>query len=511
MDEPWTAYDVREISGGYQNLIPEQFADRGGERLRIQRRVEAAQAGDIEYPLVEFYGVVGQGKSWLLSYLVHSYWFSNGPTPPGTKSTFSAKIDFDRLRASSEHKPLSLLGTLVAQIKEQLTAVTPTPAFPALTAGKELEEQTKEFTDFVVALLDRYVPILAFDATEKADEELLDWLETQIICPIIRTNRAIFVFGGRLWHRWKIFEVRRRVEPIELPPLDCTKESTEGTAELLAKLSTAEAQSIASCLYDYAFGHPLASKMIFDKLKALPELSTSSIDARALEANHDVIADLVRTRVVEERFFDELGEHSYLKELLWAVCILRKFNPTPLRHFTVSFIDGEYERRPGGFYLGAIRDMQATTLVQWNSAAGGYALDPVARKIMAKNLAMREPCEFWRRHQEAVRFYDNWIGQFPRNAVGFLIERTFHQSWALQDAKTPQETAGILVAEFGDLLDCVEKHPDVQWDLPDMAVALQEELAKDQELKAAIPKEASEKLEARAKQFHESFRGPSNV
>lgn len=508
MGEPSMICDVRRISGGYEDLIPKQFADRERERLLIQRRVEAAQTGEIEYPLVEFYGVVGQGKSWLLSYLAHQYRFSNGRGPSLEKPTLSAKIDFGVLRTLPHS--YSLLQSLTTQIREQLAKAEPDLTFPAsLTEDapppENVDVVAKELADFVAGLTDRYVPVLAFDATEKADEELLDWLEERMVYPVIRTNRAIFVFSGRLWHRWKIFEARRRVEPIELFPLDRKREQVEGTADLLTKLDVKRAETVARALYNYAFGHPLASKMIF---KELQRLAPEGFDEHTLEKNWDVIAEIVKSKVIEGRFFDELGKYSYLKDLLWGICILRKFNPTPLRHFTVSFIDAEYEQKPGGYYLDAIRDMQDTTLVQWNSAAGGYALDPVVRKIMAKNLSMRDPAEFQQRHQKAVELYDNWIKQFPRNATGFLIERTFHRNWALRDGKTQREIGDTLVSEFDRILNDVEKHPDVQWDLPDMAAALNEELDKDEELMEVISGDAFEKLKEHAERFREKFRGP---
>ena len=499
--------DVRKISGGYEDLIPQQFADRENEKLLIQRRVEAAKTGEIEYPLIEFYGIVGQGKSWLLSYLAHQYWFSNGRRPSPEKPTFSAKIDFGVLRTF--HHSYLLLQSLTAQIKEQLAEAEPDLRFPSsLTEDapppESIDIVARELAEFITALTDRYVPVLAFDATEKADEELLDWLEEQVVYPILRSNRAVFVFSGRLWHRWKIFEVRRRVEPVELPTLDHKREQVEGTAELLTKLDVERPETIARALYDYAFGHPLASKVIF---KELQELIPEGVNEHTLEENQDIVAEIVKSKVIEDHFFDELGEHGYLEPLLWGVCILRKFNPTPLRHFTVSFIDAEYEQKPGGFYLDAIRDMQDTTLVQWSSAAGGYVLNPVVRRIMAKNLSMREPTEFRRRHQEAVKLYDKWIEHFPRNAVGFLIERTFHRTWTLQDGKTQREIGKTLISEFDQKLQSIGKHPDVQWDLPDMAAALNEELAKDEELMEVVSKDTFDKLKERARRFREQFRG----
>jgi hypothetical protein len=249
------------------------------------------------------------------------------------------------------------------------------------------------------------------------------------------------------------------------------------------------------------------TRVIHDDVQAM--VSPGEVDERALVEHHEAVARSVREKIIEGRFFDELGQHEYLRPLFWAVCILRSFILTPLRHFTVGFIDGEYEEKPGGFYLDAIRDMQETTLVQWSSAAGGYMLDPVVRKIMAKNLLMTDRDEFRRRHQEAVRLYDRWIEQYPRNAVGYLIERTFHRYWALQVTEGERQITRALVAEFDRILAQVGEEPDVQWDLPDMAVALSEELVQDEELAELLPADAYKRLVQRAEQFREALRGSS--
>jgi len=507
MGEPSETYDVKRISGGYEDLAPSLFANRNKELKLIQRRIEAAQRGEVERSLIGFYGVVGLGKSWLVSYLANHYWFRDGHGPFPKKPTLSAKADFT---SEEFHSRFSILQAIALQIKEQLTKARPDFVLPRLlqegvSPSENIDAVANEFTGFVVGLLDHYIPVLTFDATEKADEELLDWLEKRVVYPIIRTNRAIFVFAGRRWHRWKIFEVRRRVEPIELRPFDRKKEEA---VEQLARLDVEKAESLAHGIYEYAFGHPLASKAVFKGLRKLVA-SSELLDERVLEENLDIVKEVILDEIIEKQFFGELGKNVYLKPLLWGICILRKFNPTPLRHFTMHFIDAEYKQKPGGFYLDAIRDMQDTTLVQWNSAAGGYILGPVVRRIMAKNLYMREPEKFRQWHQEAVALYDGWIEQYPRNAVGFLIERTFHRAWALRaDGKTEQEINNTLVTDFSRILKTVAKHPDVQWDLPDMASALSEELDKDEELKETIPENAYGELVNQAQQFLEKFRGP---
>ncbi len=155
MSKPSTTYDVvLEISGGYEDLIPKQFADREDERLLIQRRVEAAQTGEVEYPLVEFYGVVGQGKSWLLSYLARQYWLSDGQGPSLEKPTFSAKIDFGVFHTPSHS--YSLLQSLTSQIREQLAKAEPELKLPRSlekdAPPENVDVVAKELAEFVTAL-----------------------------------------------------------------------------------------------------------------------------------------------------------------------------------------------------------------------------------------------------------------------------------------------------------------------------------------------------------------------
>ena len=172
----------------------------------------------------------------------------------------------------------------------------------------------------------------------------------------------------------------------------------QGTAHLLARYGVKQAETRALELYHYAFGHPLTSRVI------LKELGGQDIPETALVKRQPDIARIVAEQVIEERFFDQLGAHGYLEPLLWVVCILRKFNPTPLRYFAAKFLPDRYAKEPGGFYLDAIRDLQDTTLVRWDSAAAGYVLDPVVRQIMAKNLAMRQPGTFREWHEAPERY-----------------------------------------------------------------------------------------------------------
>jgi hypothetical protein len=205
---------------------------------------------------------------------------------------------------------------------------------------------------------------------------------------------------------------------------------------------------------------------------------------------------------------------EYLVPLLPVTYILRKFNPTPLRTFAERLLDPDipdeksrYARQTGSFYLDAIRDLQIATLAEWSSAQSGYLLAPVIRKIMAQNLRMESPDRFMRYQERARAVYDEWIQAYPRNAVSFLIERTFHRTWELiARSSLNGSVAEKVVKEFDELWTTVQKRDDVQWDLPDMAVALVEKLGEDEELRDLIPNRGYGDLLAIAMRSREQLR-----
>jgi hypothetical protein len=127
---------------------------------------------------------------------------------------------------------------------------------------------------------------------------------------------------------------------------------------------------------------------------------------------------------------------------------------------------------------------------------------------MTKNLAMRDQEEFRRRHLKARGMYDRWLKQYPRNAVGLLIERSFHQSWLLRaDSKSPIEIRNILMMDFQAGLQEVKDNPEIASDLADMAIALKEELDRDTELKESVSEEVYAEILQAADRFVQEVRG----
>jgi hypothetical protein len=288
-------------------------------------------------------------------------------------------------------------------------------------------------------------------------------------------------------------------------PLDHQQRDVKDTTEFLEKLGIQQSRAVAGALYEYTFGHPLASRIVIDNL--LCDIPAARIDVRTFDERREAISETISAEVIDRCFLDQLGSRPDLRSLLWTICVLRKFSPTPLRHLAEGLSGGESKHWQGGLLLDAVRDLQETTLVQWDSATSEYTLDRMVRKIMAQNLAVREPAEFQRRHDEAVRLYDRWIEQFPHNAAGYLLERTFHRYWALSATGRPR-VEYMLVSEFAERLEQVKSVPDVEWELPGVAAALRQKLDRADELRDLLSANTFGQLAHLSTEFYEEMRSP---
>jgi hypothetical protein len=225
---------------------------------------------------------------------------------------------------------------------------------------------------------------------------------------------------------------------------------------------------VAAALWSYSSGHPLTTRVIYDTLFRLnPEAPLDTIAARETD-----IAQAVY-RLIENHFLTVVAQPE-LRRLIWDTCALRRFNVAHLREFSVD----EAADRSDGFYLNLIRDLVASTLVHWSSQAGGYVLDPVVRRVVARNLRMREPERYLEQHRKAVAMYQGWVQKHPRSAGDFLIEWMYHQAevWQTQGIMSDDEIASQLTQEFQKQLDRLKEDPQMQWDLPDIARSLEERL-----------------------------------
>ncbi|MEE8392447.1 MAG: AAA family ATPase [Anaerolineae bacterium] len=453
---PITVADVPAPGPCSFSYDPNEFVARIREVALASQRVSTRQGkGDsrITCPLIEFYGATGQGKSWLLSHLRAEFRHdpqSDSPHP------FSVLIDLGDF-PDREHSS-ALLQALANQLGEQVGAET-------VPSVEERDEVAAEALGKYLHDLGReLVPVLLFDTADQADDEFLDWIEEHLIYPAIRGDAVIFVFASRTRLRWKKFEVRRRVESRELGSFE-RPQTGEQIEQLRGEKPDGET---ITALWNYSFGHPLTTRVIYDTLCHFnPDAPLDGVETWE-EKLVQVVYDLI-----EKHFFASVKQRE-LRELIWNICVLRKFNVAHLREFA----DIEEQNA-----LSRINELVASTLVRWSSEDGGYVFDPVVRQILARNLQMREQERYLKQHEAAAATYERWIQKYPRNAGDFLIEWMVHQTevWRVK-GESDDEIASRSATKFQRRLDQLRDDPQAQWDLPDVARALDERLLKREDM-----------------------------
>jgi|GEM_PF-2688551 len=496
---------VPSTDGNYEQYQDLLFVGREPEAGLFRKKIEAAQKEPLRGSLIEAYGVIGAGKSWLMEHirtrfhygtddslrldghrlekptltaLVNLEQFSPSDLAVKRQETRFAEILYDLL------KPL--VDELINQLQEQGEVVS-IPSFFATEhppSVEKLDEVAAAFKNFVCWLSEKKLPILLFDTTEQLfrelperDSDLLDWMEDNVFYPLVRIGQVILVFSGRRRLRWKKFEIRRQVEPHHLEPFD--KDDTE---RQLVKLAGENGEAVAQATYEYSFGHPFTSKVILEELIQISQTQDIVLNKDLFVRNASEIERVIDSRVIEGKFL--LGVAPRLKTMLRVIAVVRKFNANPLRYFASQFINPRYEQEAGAFYLDTIRDMVDSTLVEWSHAHGGYILDPVVRKIMSKHLLVTNVEGFKKRHRAAIQLYEKWIESYPENSGTYLIEELFHLFNLRLAERTSEENIGEELLTIFREATIGEKSR-----LPqnmDMAISLSEELKRDDELEEAV-------------------------
>jgi len=312
--------------------------------------------------------------------------------------------------------------------------------------------------------------VLFLDTLEKADPELLDWMEDEVISPLIRTDRALVIAASRAPHRWKRFEVRRRAHPARLDPFD---ERT--TRKQLPKRYSALAAEVMRLTY----GHPFGNVQVFQSILKIEQeigrpFKCTDFDEYRARLVQELVDQLIEQIVMQDVPSDI--RHAYR-----VVALARHFDVNVLRRLLTRFVQDPFADKSAAYFLGVVGAMVKTTLVEWRSDRRGYALDDTIRGMLALNVKLTNQKLYQEINQDLIGLYDEWIGRVPENRSGFIIERLYHEV-RLQNAR------GASTEDIADRLcrlikDYLKYYPMPEGgETPHGRTVLKEELSRDTDL-----------------------------
>jgi hypothetical protein len=400
---------------------PESFVARKTELKTIREKVRQAQTENmIVEPVINFWGVGGIGKTWLLRHLEHTYNYLTEPTAEPSflepRPTFSLYYTFvdDPTKISLSTLTKSLASQTFSQLSERLSEEDRDILVQAGNTGN-----IKTLANILKKLSRDFVPLILLDNTEKI--ESADWaeLEQELVEPLVSSNRVLVVIAGRRRApRWKRFEVRRRaMEP------DKTRIHAFSKDQVSKQIEQQGYRIPADLLFSYTAGNPHLVDAIARNIRDWT--NGKEPDSIWFDQHQDDLL-LPILQAYEEHLLEDLPKR--LREVLQAVSPLRAYRLEALR-FMLTNRKIKVEPQPDSYYLSLLRDLeQQTEVVWWSQSRRAYKTDGMVRRVMNRKLLLQDEKAYTWRHRQAIKMYWNWAETYSGASEDFIIEIWFHQA-----------------------------------------------------------------------------------
>jgi hypothetical protein len=364
------------------------YVNREEQIRKAESRLYAMRHGQPVYDsILEWYGIPGIGKTTLVQKAIASYCQE-------TNIPFSC-VDFslDRNPKAQDYPVDPKL--LIEIIFEQLE-IDSTPITDPISKSDILRR--------LRPLLQQGPIVIAFDTTEEVNTKLVVWIEENLIAPLLKEAKVLFIWTGRFKQQWHIFEVGSRVVSKKLAPLD--REATQEQKNLYGE-GIGEVD-----VYSITFGHPLANKALFQLLVENPR------------ANKQHLIDEVNNAVVDKLVMDNV--EGDLNQACRVLSVVRQFDFVMVKQILSRFVES-FKDRQNIYPMKIVNRLTSTALVEWDAVRKGYALDETIRHILALHLRTKKSDKYLYINNLAADIYEDWIERVPENRSIYILEWLYHQ------------------------------------------------------------------------------------
>lgn len=428
----------------------EQLVDRDEQLAKFTDvLVRISRQGLVSSNLFEWYGSPGIGKSMLVKMLA-----SRAESKHAAWTIVNFKQSEDKADAYLRD-PITLIEEIVSDLKRQVNLDThefdaalqgyknaSLPDDGVVSAYSAMDQETRlyrrpdwltELRNVVVAFIkiintlpaqektDGVRPVvLFFDETERADIELIDWVEEWVINPLIQVKHCVIVWTARRPWRWKRPEIRRRLtsEMLKVFEPEMVKEQIEsGSAkpDLVSELF--------NNVYSLTGGHPFASFIVINELDTLAQQG-NRITSDNFHDFESKLLEEVFDRFVNDYAFSEL-ESNDLKIACKFISLVRLFDSTMLRKILQTCAGDLFAPWNQDDFGDLLLKLKKTQLLVWEK---GFAIDPGLRHILQKYFMVLDRNKFITANQMALQVYDDWLGRPVDNRSLFVLEELYHSA-----------------------------------------------------------------------------------
>lgn len=308
--------------------------------------------------------------------------------------------------------------------------------------------------------------VFFFDETEHIEPILINWLEEWVISSILRTNRCLVVWTARQPWRWKLPEVRQKLESQPLPPF-----SPEHVQQQLEAGQVDLAQELFGSVYRLTEGHPFAGRLAVERIhewQTAGEQVTSDFiwDQRA------VLLKRIFERFIQNYAF--VGLEKNVQTALKLMALVRIVDNKMLQALLQNHGGKKYVDLSVIQTQTLLLQLKRSQLLIWKK---GHSLDTELRHLIRSYYLTNEPHIFRAVNQTALAINRAWLEKPVDNRNLFVIEELYHLA-SLQEAGEPVN----FMAEFQKRLT----EYDITWTDPEVRQSALErlvgELEADKEL-----------------------------
>jgi hypothetical protein len=380
---------------------------------QIQQIAQAhVQTSSVE-PIINFWGVRGIGKTWLLYHLydLYSYGSVTSSAPAtATYPTLALLYSFSGQTTAPllEHITSQLADNTIRQMASALTADEQNQLAHASATGN--------IDDLVVALLSlsqRFVPLILLDNTEQVSQA--DWgvIEPRLIEPLALSGQILIIVAGQRPIRFRRFEVRRRClipEKSHVRAFDL-QYTRRQVSQRAPKIS-------ADVVFLHSMGNPhltdILAQLMFKQVGgALVQPNVISV-LRQGEA--EMLADIPTNVVLE-------GVATDLRNILYHLAPLRQYRVEALR-LMCQFLSAALS---DSYCLRVLQTLGSySEVVRWDRNLRAYTTDTTVRRIINQRQILEDPRAYATQHRRAHDMYQDWASQSPMVSEDFIVEMMFH-------------------------------------------------------------------------------------
>lgn len=445
---------------GKPDYQPDLFVNRDQEVSLVENKVEQGRLGiSIREPLVNFWGVGGNGKTWLLHHIRNLYRYQSDLFSTSDRPTFTVYFDLEEIKADSTDQLASFIASYTAQLQKEL--IDQLPDETIVKKMNSMEVTPTAVAKMLVTLSEKYVPLLLFDTTERIPTDFWPQLEQVFFEPLLDSERILVILSGR--HRaprWRRVDVRRRAMAAaegQIRPFD---KQTQQEQLIKLGLGAKEAKIFVQAYFPFTGGNPYLAV----QLAKAPNNRSGILQAYL----NDVMAGIPKDL------------HFYLEK----VAPLRFYRLEALR-FMLEAASENDKRYQDVRLLQILRRFEAETeVVWWDNGRNAYITAPVVRNVMNQLMRLKDEAQFRRSHELALAMYWDLTERYPENSPIYLAEICYHQAVLDQLHQPPAKKLTNL-----GRIKLVAKKVE-----PDKRMILPKQIEADKELEDLLPEETYQYL-----------------